>query len=109
MKLIELIEREKNIIENKKTDYVSLKDKDACWKTIVQEFNSESISGHRDVACLKNCWDNLKKKTRKHYAEIRKEVFKTGMSYNVLLNILIKFILIHILQISIGCKYIILI
>ncbi|XP_050461350.1 uncharacterized protein LOC126856665 isoform X2 [Cataglyphis hispanica] len=30
------------------------------------------------MGCLKNCWDNLKKKTRKHYAEIRSELFKTG-------------------------------
>ncbi|XP_011883673.1 PREDICTED: uncharacterized protein LOC105570832 [Vollenhovia emeryi] len=78
IRLIELVEREKNIIENKKTDNVSVNDKDACWKNITNEFNSNSISGHRDVACLKSCWDNLKKKTRKYYADIRNEVFKTG-------------------------------
>lgn len=88
IKLIELIEREKNIIENKKTDNVSLKDKDTCWKNITNEFNSNSISGHRDITSLKNCWDNLKKKTRKYYVEVRNEVFKTGTYYyNILLNI----------------------
>lgn len=87
MKLIELIERKKKIIENKKTDNVSAKDKENCWINIMKEFNSSSTSGHRDVGCLKNCWDNLKKKTRKHYAEIRSELFKTSTSYNVLLNI----------------------
>lgn len=76
IKLIELIERKKNIIENKKTDNVSFKDKDTCWKNITSEFNSNSISRHRDISSLKNCWDNLKKKTRKYYADIRNEVFK---------------------------------
>ncbi|XP_077256004.1 uncharacterized protein LOC143893960 [Temnothorax americanus] len=78
IKLIEIIERERSIIENKKTDNVSLKDKENCWINIAKEFNSNSISGHRDVGCLKNCWDNLKKKTRKHFADIRSELFKTG-------------------------------
>ncbi|XP_029660585.1 uncharacterized protein LOC115234001, partial [Formica exsecta] len=78
IKLIELIEQEKNIIENKKTDNVSTKDKENCWINITKKFNSDCISGHRDMSCLKNCWDNLKKKTRKHYAEIRSELFKTG-------------------------------
>jgi len=45
---------------------------------ITNEFNSNSMSGHRDISSLKNCWDNLKKKTRKYYADIRNEVFKTG-------------------------------
>lgn len=91
IKLIELVEREKNILENKKTDNVSVKDKDTCWKNITKEFNSSSISGHRNVVCLKNCWDNLKKKTRKYYAEMRNEVFKTGilLCFFYLLNILL--------------------
>lgn len=79
IKLIELVEREKSIIENKKTDNISTKDKETCWKNITKELNSNSTSGYRDIACLKHCWDNLKKKTRKHYAEIRSERFKTGI------------------------------
>ncbi|XP_039312007.1 uncharacterized protein LOC120359252 [Solenopsis invicta] len=78
LKLVEIIEREKNIIKNKKTDNISIKDKENCWIDVTREFNSNCISEHRDVNSLKNCWDNLKKKTRKHYAEIRSEIFKTG-------------------------------
>lgn len=62
IKLIELIERNKNIVENKKTDNISTKDKEKCWMKITKEFNSNCISVHRDVGSLKNCWDNLKKK-----------------------------------------------
>jgi len=78
IKLIELIERDKNIIENKKTDNVSTREKEKCWIKITKEFNNNCISVHRDVCSLKNCWDNLKKKTRKYFAEIRSELFKTG-------------------------------
>ncbi|KYN29996.1 UPF0439 protein C9orf30, partial [Trachymyrmex cornetzi] len=78
-KFIELIEREKHIIENKKTDNITVKDKEQCWMGITNEFNSSCISGHQDMNCLKNCWDNLKKKTCKHYAEIRSELFKIGI------------------------------
>lgn len=78
LKVIELIEKYKNIIENKKTDNINLKEKEKCWINISKEYNSSNSSVHRDVASLKSCWDNLKKKTRKHYAEIRNEVFKTG-------------------------------
>ncbi|XP_036148800.1 myb/SANT-like DNA-binding domain-containing protein 3 isoform X1 [Monomorium pharaonis] len=78
LKVIELIEKYKNIIENKKTDNINLKEKEKCWLNISKEYNSSNNSVYRDVASLKSCWDNLKKKTRKHYAEIRNEVFKTG-------------------------------
>ncbi|KAL6421585.1 hypothetical protein ACFW04_014314 [Cataglyphis niger] len=54
--------QEKNIIENKKTDNVSVKNKEKCWINITKKFNRQ-----------------LEKKTRKHYAEIRSsKLFKTG-------------------------------
>ncbi|KAJ4434963.1 hypothetical protein ANN_23535 [Periplaneta americana] len=37
--LIELVEKYKHIIENKKTDGVSLKEKDATWQKIAEEFS----------------------------------------------------------------------
>jgi len=58
IKLIELIERNKSIIENKKTDNVNTKDKEKYWIKITKEFNSNCISVYRDVGSLKNCWDN---------------------------------------------------
>lgn len=79
--LIEIIERKKHIIENKQTDGVTIKEKEKCWLDISREFNSRCIKANRNVMSLKSCWDNLKKKTRKHFAEIRKEVFATGIVY----------------------------
>jgi len=79
--LIEIIESRKHIVENKKTDSVTVKEKEKCWLDISREFNSKCIVANRNVASLKSCWDNLKKRTRKHSAEIRKQVFATGMVY----------------------------
>jgi len=46
IKLIKLIERDKNILEIKKTDNISTKDKEKCWMKITKEFNSNcSTSG----------------------------------------------------------------
>lgn len=79
MKLIQLIEEKKDIIENKKTDAISAREKEECWINLATQFNSTSIIGHREVSSLKTCWDNLKKKSRKYAADMRKEVYLTGM------------------------------
>lgn len=77
--LIEIIENKKNIIENKQTDGVTIREKEKCWLEISREFNSRCIQANRNVISLKNCWDNLKKRTRKHFAKKRKEIFATGI------------------------------
>lgn len=81
--LIELVEKYKNIIENKCTDAVTVKQKEKCWTDISREFNSRCILANRTVTSLKSCWDNLKKKTRKHFSEVRKELFATGILYYI--------------------------
>ncbi|KYN19878.1 UPF0439 protein C9orf30 like protein [Trachymyrmex cornetzi] len=83
MTLIEIIESKKHIIENKQTDAVNIKEKEKCWLNISREFNSRCIETNRNVTSLKSCWDNLKKRTRKHFAEIRKEVFATGIAMSI--------------------------
>lgn len=77
-KLIQLVTSYKDTIENKKTDSVSGKQKEECWNTICNDFNSDNISNHRSINSLKTCWENLKKKTRKHYADLRRDRFATG-------------------------------
>lgn len=86
--LLEIIIKYKHIIENKKTDAVTAKDKGKCWDEITRKFNSES-STYRDSITLKNCWDNMKKRTRKFYAEERSKLYKTG---KVILHNLYNFI-----------------
>jgi len=66
MILINLIHQYKYVLENKKSDAVTSKDKDKYWKVIEHLFNSRSSGECRNSEVLKNCWDNLKKKTRKY-------------------------------------------
>lgn len=62
MILTNLIQQYKHILENKKSDAVTLKDKDKCWKIIEHSFNSRSSSECRSSEVLRSCWDNLKHK-----------------------------------------------
>lgn len=59
--LIDLISRYKDVIENKKSNAVTPKDKEKCWKIIENTFNSTSSTA-RNAEVLRSCWDNLKKK-----------------------------------------------
>ncbi|CAG9763448.1 unnamed protein product [Ceutorhynchus assimilis] len=77
--LLNLIEKYKNIIENKKTDGVSVKEKKETWEKICQEFNSASPSLHyRPMESLKKTYEKMKEEIRKKTAELKKELYKTG-------------------------------
>lgn len=76
--LINLIQQYKDVLENKKSDAVTSKDKDKCWKVIEHLFNSRSSGEFRNSEVLKSCWDNLKKKTRKFFADEKMQLYKTG-------------------------------
>ncbi|KYQ47798.1 UPF0439 protein C9orf30 like protein [Trachymyrmex zeteki] len=65
MILTNLVLQYKDVIENKKSDSVTSKDKDKCWKTIEIAFNSRSSAKCRSSEVLRSCWDNLKKKNKK--------------------------------------------
>lgn len=76
MILIDLILKHKHIIENKRSDNITLKEKGL--KIIENTFNSISSTELRSSEVLKSCWDNLKKKTRKFFADEKMELYKTG-------------------------------
>ena len=76
--LVKLVTKYKNVIENKETDAVNTKAKNNCWEKITNEFNSIHGRVNRDAKSLKSLWDNLKRGTRKHYAEVKKQVHQTG-------------------------------
>lgn len=81
MRLISICAKYKHIIESKKTDAVSWKEKEDTWITIGNEFNASS-DVYRDQNSLKKCYDNQKKTTRKVYAANRQETYKTGGGKN---------------------------
>ncbi|XP_018577299.1 myb/SANT-like DNA-binding domain-containing protein 3 [Anoplophora glabripennis] len=76
--LINIVSKFKHIVENKKTDAVTSREKTEAWKNITQQYNSSGPSCPRDVECLKRCYDNRKKLLRKSVAFERRELYKTG-------------------------------
>lgn len=77
--LINIITKHKNIIESKKTDKVSWKDKSDTWEIIKNEFNSIAPSGtYRTTDSLKKFYENMKKERKKNIAQEKMELYKTG-------------------------------
>ena len=52
--LVELIVKYRNVIDNKKTDAVSSRMKEDCWRQLSEEFSAESVGGRREWQQLKN-------------------------------------------------------
>ena len=78
-KLINIIQGYKDIIENKKTDSVSIKCKKETWQKICAEFNAASPNlQYRPVESLKKCYEKQKEDLRKRYANAKKELYTTG-------------------------------
>ncbi|KAL4715288.1 hypothetical protein ACJJTC_010858 [Scirpophaga incertulas] len=76
--LIELVERHFDIVENKKTDSVSIKLKNEEWQKISTEFNAISSIHPRDWGVLKNCWENLKKRAKQCQTSRNQHFLGTG-------------------------------
>ncbi|KAJ3662241.1 hypothetical protein Zmor_006597 [Zophobas morio] len=73
--LTQIIQRYAHIIENKKTDAVSVKQKLNCWEEIKTEFNAVTTEGPRDVQSLKTFYQNTKRSLKKERAEKNKETY----------------------------------
>lgn len=79
MLLIELVQERCRILENKTTNNVSIKEKEDCWENLRMNFMSRSKGVIRTVQSLKTCWENIKKRTKKQYADEKQEIYKTGL------------------------------
>lgn len=67
----------RSVLENKKTDEVSNKEKAAAWARLSEEFNAVG-GAQRSALQLKKLWQNMKMSTRKNAAEAKISLFKTG-------------------------------
>ncbi|XP_063388214.1 myb/SANT-like DNA-binding domain-containing protein 4 [Cydia fagiglandana] len=77
--LTELVSKYKLIIENKKTDAVTNKDKEAAWNSIAQTFNAaSSASTVRTAKTLKLKYEGIKKSAKKKMTAHRQELYRTG-------------------------------
>ncbi|CAG9773567.1 unnamed protein product [Ceutorhynchus assimilis] len=75
--LIESVKKFTNIIECKKTDAVSIKEKNAAWIKVANWFNSNS-QNYRAADQLKTKYLNLKKQCKKDFAEEKQIKIGTG-------------------------------
>jgi len=62
--LTSLLDRHKNVIENKKTDANTIQEKQREWEIIAQEYNAQAsiINVKRSSSQLKKLWNNLKQR-----------------------------------------------
>jgi len=59
-----LVEKYINIVENKKTNKVSQRQKEDTWAKIALEFNQQPDVSYRNAKSLHKAWDNLKTRTK---------------------------------------------
>ncbi|KAF5276773.1 hypothetical protein FQR65_LT16196 [Abscondita terminalis] len=76
--LVTLVDKYKDKVENKKTNGISNKEKEAIWASIADEFNSKALNVYRDSNALRKQWANYKQDARKAAAKQRHSLYKTG-------------------------------
>ncbi|CAH1117627.1 unnamed protein product [Phaedon cochleariae] len=77
--LLNIILRFKHVVESKKTDAVTWRDKNSTWTKIATLFNSQSPTGtYRDVTSLRKVYENVKKTVRKTVSDEKVSFKKTG-------------------------------
>ncbi|KAF0727822.1 myb/SANT-like DNA-binding domain-containing protein 3 [Aphis craccivora] len=76
--ILHCISKEKDIIECKKTDKFSNRDKNIAWERIAVNFNTHLGANKRDSKCLRRFWEVEKAKSKKGFARERKERMETG-------------------------------
>lgn len=76
--LVDLVQKQKHILENKKTDAVTTHLKNKAWEILCKSFNSKSLNGYRSEKCLKSKYDNLKKSVKIKLREVKSKPCATG-------------------------------
>ncbi|XP_066585637.1 myb/SANT-like DNA-binding domain-containing protein 3 [Prorops nasuta] len=76
---LQILNEYKHIIENKKNDGATLKEKENAWKLIYEKYNDSTlVIEERDETQLKKLWRNLKQGQREALTKERQSRFKTG-------------------------------
>ena len=69
----ELVGKHKDVLESKKNDYKSIRQKNIAWEALSHEFNSQSGVTKRDSKQLKKCWGNVKARAKKQIAKQKRD------------------------------------
>lgn len=76
--LLSLVKKYRNEVECKKTDCNANKIKASAWLKIEEEFNMIGGEPYRDCKILRTKYENLKKRTKKKYADHKTYITTTG-------------------------------
>lgn len=78
-RVITLVGKYRSVLENKKTDSISVSAKNEAWIKLTQEFNALAPNNvFRTTESLKKFWDNAKEDLRKRAGEEKRSLYKTG-------------------------------
>ena len=75
---LELVKKYRHIIQCKQSDKILWSKKNHVWSEIATLFNANSGTVYRDAAVLKKKYDNVKKVTKKRYADEKCALHGTG-------------------------------
>ncbi|KYM96690.1 UPF0439 protein C9orf30 like protein [Cyphomyrmex costatus] len=76
--LIEIVKKYKHIVECKKTDGTTWREKDECWSKITDELNSRCAETYRKKKSVKTKYEDIKKNLKKKLSKNKAAMFKTG-------------------------------
>ena len=77
LKLVDAAKAFKNILENKRSDAVTSRDKQRAWEAISSSYNAQTTA-NRTAEQLRQKYDSLKKEARKYAAKKRQHRLQTG-------------------------------
>ena len=82
-----IVKKFSHIIENKKSDSSTLKNKEDAWKEITEQYNiSAVISSKRNVTQLKKMWSNMKYPRQSAIMKNEEELFNLKLRHEELKN-----------------------
>ena len=76
--LCNLLLKYSKVIESKKSDAFTWKEKVEIWNKLTSEFNSKNNGFPRTMISLKSKYETMKKEVRKKIANNKQELYKTG-------------------------------
>ena len=76
--LTKLVAKHTDVLECKRNDYKSIKQKTKEWELLAEEFNSQAGVNKRDCKQLKICWENMKSRAKNSIAKEKREAKLPG-------------------------------
>ena len=76
--ITELVAKHENVIEVKRNDYKTIKQKDMPWEALTEGFNCEAGVTKQKSKQIKKCWENIKSRAKKCIAKRKREAKLTG-------------------------------